>query len=321
MLFRSIQLHRLKVPLDRDIIFVAESGEEGTTHVGIDFLVEKHWEKIACEFALNEGGRVNVSNGRVNYVAVSTTEKVPRPFIISAKGTSGHASRPREDNAIVHLASAIAKIGEWQAPMRLNETTREFFRRMAAISGPEDAFLLTHLDETDSQEKLRRRNGTFYAMTRTTLVPTIIKGGFRINVIPGDAIAQVDVRVLPDENIEQLADALRKLINDSLVEVVPPVGGRPTATPSQHDTEMFHALERAQQRVFPGAVTLPMMVVGATDSAQFRAKGVQAYGVGNVYSENEVTGMHGNDERLSIAGLGRFIEFIWNAVTDIAAAK
>ena len=133
--------------------------------------------------------------------------------------------------------------------------------------------------------------------------------------------AQVDVRALPDENIEQLADALRKLINDSLVEVVPPVGGRPTATPSRHDTEMFHALERAQQRVFPGAVTLPMMVVGATDSAQLRAKGVQAYGVGNVYSENEVTGMHGNDERLSIAGLGRLIEFIWNAVTDIAAAK
>ena len=316
-----LQLHRLKIPLDRDVIFVAEAGEEGTTHVGIDFLVAKHWDKIACEYALNEGGRINEADGKVNYVAVSTTEKVPRPFLISAKGTSGHASRPRGDNPIVHLAAAIAKIGEWQAPQRLNDTTREFFRRMAAISSPEDAQMLTGLDSAAAQERLRQRNGTFYAMTRTTLVPTMIKGGFRINVIPGDALAHVDVRALPDENLAQLTATLRELVNDPLIEIVPPEGGRPTGTPSRHDTEMFAALERSQQRMFPGAVTLPMMVVGATDSAQLRAKGVQAYGVGNIYGEKELTGMHGNDERLSIRNLGRFIEFIWNAVTDVAAAK
>ena len=316
-----LQLHRLKVPLDRDVIFVAEAGEEGTTHVGIDFLVAKHWEKIACEFALNEGGRINETDGKVNYVAISTTEKVPRPFLISAKGTSGHASRPRFDNPIVHLAAAIAKIGEWQAPMRLNDTTREFFQRMATISAPADAELLTHLDTVTAQEKLRRHNGTFYAMTRTTLVPTIIKGGFRINVIPGDALAQVDVRALPDEDIPRLAGELRKLVNDPLIEVVPPEGGRPTATPSRHDTVMFGALERAQQRLFPGAITVPMMVVGATDSAQLRARGVQAYGIGNIYGEKELTGMHGNDERLSIRSLGRFLEFVWHAVTEVAAAR
>lgn len=316
-----LQLHRLKVPLDRDVIFVAEAGEEGTTHVGIDFLVAKHWEKIACEFALNEGGRINETDGKVNYVAISTTEKVPRPFLISAKGTSGHASRPRFDNPIVHLAAAIAKIGEWQAPMRLNDTTREFFQRMATISAPADAELLTHLDTVTAQEKLRRHNGTFYAMTRTTLVPTIIKGGFRINVIPGDALAQVDVRALPDEDIPRLAGELRKLVNDPLIEVVPPEGGRPTATPSRHDTVMFGALERAQQRLFPGAITVPMMVVGATDSAQLRARGVQAYGIGNIYGEKELSGMHGNDERLSIRSLGRFLEFVWLAVTEVAATR
>lgn len=319
-----LQLHRLKVPLERDVIFVAEAGEEGTTHVGIDFLVARHWEKIACEYALNEGGRINEVDGRVNYVAVSTTEKVPRPFLISAKGTSGHASRPRSDNAIVHLAAAIAKVGEWQAPMRLNETTREFFGRMAGISPAEDARMLRTLlgggATAEAERWLRERNGTFYAMTRTTLVPTIIKGGFRINVIPGDALAQVDVRALPDEDIGRLTEALRKLINDPQIEVVPPEGGRPTATPSRHDTEMFGALERAQQRMFPGAITVPIMVVGATDSAQLRARGVQAYGVGNIYGEKELTGMHGNDERLSIKNLGRFIEYIWQVVAEVAAS-
>jgi len=168
---------------------------------------------------------------------------------------------------------------------------------------------------------LRLNFGTYHAMTRTTLVPTIIKGGFRINVIPGDALAQIDVRALPDEDVERLAEALRKVINDPQIEVVPPVGGRPASVPSRHDNELFGALERSQKRQFPGAITMPMMVVGATDSAQLRAKGVQAYGVGTVYADKEVTGMHGNDERISVKGLGQFMEFIWHAVLDVAAAK
>ena len=107
-------LHRLKVPLDRDVILVAEAGEESFTQVGIDFLVKNHWEKIECEFALNEGGRIFEKNGRIQYVGVATTEKVPRPILLSARGTSGHGSQPRMDNAIVHLAAAIAKLSQEQ---------------------------------------------------------------------------------------------------------------------------------------------------------------------------------------------------------------
>src|SRR5687767_3699175 len=117
-------LHRAKVPLDRDIIFLAESGEESSTHVGIDFMVKQHWDKIACEFALNEGGRIFQKSNRVQYVGVSTTEKVPRPILLSAQGTSGHGSQPRMDNPIVRLSAAVGKFATWQPPMRLNDTTR-----------------------------------------------------------------------------------------------------------------------------------------------------------------------------------------------------
>ncbi len=321
-----LQLHRLKIPLDRDVIFLSESGEEGTTHVGIDFMVKQHWDKIECEFALNEGGRIYESGGKVQYVGVSTTEKVPRPFLLSAKGTSGHGSRPRPDNAITHLAAAVAKVGNWQAPMRLNDTTRAFFARLAKISPPAEAFLYSHLEDPEVgamvQETIRLKDFNYNSMLRTTLVPTIIKGGFRSNVIPGDALATLDVRALPDEDIPALAETLRQLINDPAVEVVPPAGaGRPATAPSRFDTELFAALERAQQRTFPDAVTLPTMVTGATDSAQLRARGVQAYGVGSVVGDREVSGVHGNDERLSIEGLGRFLEFLYSAVVDVAAAK
>src|SRR4051794_16947032 len=127
-------LHRLKVPLDRDVILLAEAGEEGTTQFGIDFMVDKHWDDIACEYALNEGGGINEINGKVQYVAVSTTQKVPRGFSLVAHGTSGHGSAPRLDNAIAHLAAAVDKTARWESPMRLNETTRRFFQQMAKIS-------------------------------------------------------------------------------------------------------------------------------------------------------------------------------------------
>ncbi len=227
----------------------------------------------------------------------------------------------------MHLAAAIAKIGQWQPPMRLNETTREFFARLAKISPPEEAFLYQHLEDPVHgpvvQEKLRASNVTYNAMLRTTLSPNIIKGGFRVNVIPGDALATVDVRTLPDEDFEKFLQTLRDLINDPAVEVVSASSGkaRPKAPPSKLDSELFHALERAQQRMFPDAVTIPILLTGATDSAQLRAKGVQAYGIGSVMTDEESARFHGNDERLSVAGIRKFLEFMWLAVVDVAATR
>ena len=316
-------LHRLKVPLDRDVIFLAEAGEEGTSTVGIDYMVQQHWDKIECEYALNEGGMIYAVNGKVKYVGVATTEKVPRGFKLVARGTSGHGSVPRQDNAITHLAAAVGKVGNWQAPMRLNETTRAFFSRLAKISPADEGYLYSKLEDPNNseavQEKIRAANPMYNSMLRTSIVPTIIKGGFRSNVIPGDAEATLDVRAVPDEDIEALAGSLRKLINDPAVEVVPPAArGRPASPPSKLDTEMFRALENAQTRLFPGTITVPLMLTGATDSAQLRAKGVQAYGLGSVA---EVSVAHGNDERISVDGLGKFVELIYWAVIEVAASR
>jgi acetylornithine deacetylase/succinyl-diaminopimelate desuccinylase-like protein len=114
-----LELHRRKVPLDRDVILLAEAGEEGTTQYGIDFMVAQHWDKIECEYVLNEGGAIHESNGKVDYASVGTTEKVPRAMMLVARGSSGHASMPRLDNPIAHLGAAVGKLLAWQPPMRI----------------------------------------------------------------------------------------------------------------------------------------------------------------------------------------------------------
>jgi acetylornithine deacetylase/succinyl-diaminopimelate desuccinylase-like protein len=152
----------------------------------------------------------------------------------------------------------------------------------------------------------------------------MMNAGFRTNVIPSEATAYLDVRALPDENVTQLAEHLRKLIDDPKVEVrLPRGGGRPAAPPSRIDTEMFRALERAQRRLFPGAITLPAMLPGATDMAQLRAKGIQAYGIGPVVdlSDGGLGGAHSDDEHLSLVALEKLIEFLWTAVIEAAAAR
>jgi acetylornithine deacetylase/succinyl-diaminopimelate desuccinylase-like protein len=316
-------LHRLKVPLDRDVILLAEAGEEGTTQFGIDFMVEKHWDEIACEYAFNEGGNVPEENGKVQYVAVSTTQKVPRGFSLVAHGTSGHGSAPRVDNAIAHLAAAVSKAANWEAPMRMNETTRRFFQQMAKISPAGKADLYSRVEDPVVQRKLREFEPAYYSMLRTSLVPTIIKGGFRSNVIPADAEARFDVRALPDENMDALKAELTKLFDDPQIKIVDQERSheRPAAAPSGLDTDGFHALEHAQQKVFPGVPTIPIMQVGATDSAQLRVKGVQAYDIGTVMSNEDMKRVHGNDERVQIAGFGKFVQFLFTATVELAGAK
>ena len=317
-------LHRSQMPLARDVILLAEGGEEGTTEVGIDYMVAHHWDDIDAEFALNEGGQLRAPDGTVEIVRIATTEKVPwRGIKLVARGTAGHGSAPRLDNPIVHLAAAVAKVGAYQSPMRLNETTRVYLERLATISPPDVAFRYRNLENPRFSERiqaqLRESDIATNSMLRTSISPNIITGGFRRNVIPAEAEAELDIRALPDEHLEEFLTTLRDLIDDPAVEVTAPTSMRPAAPPSRLDSELFHALEQVQEEMFPDAITLPTMLVAATDSAQLRAKGVQAYGVGMI--RDDLSGGHGNDERISVNGLGLFIEYLYRVVVEVAGAE
>ncbi len=327
-LMMLLLLKRTGAPLDRDVIFLAEAGEEGTTRVGIDFMVNQHFPEIDAEYALTEGGQATLENGRVTVVQIQTTEKVPRPVGLVAKGTSGHGSVPRTDNALVHLSAAVAKLGAWETPMRWNDTTRTYFERLAAISPPEKAARYKGLADPERSAAIERylaeHEPQHYSMLRTSVVPTILKGGFRRNVIPSEAEATLDVRALPDEDMPKFYEEMRRVIGDPAVKIeTQTTGMRPAPPPSRLDTEMFRALEQVSQRLYPGSTTLPAMSTGATDMAQLRARGIQCYGIGPAGTDNDRTnyGAHSDVERLPELSLYRFAEFTWNAVLEVAGSK
>jgi acetylornithine deacetylase/succinyl-diaminopimelate desuccinylase-like protein len=162
-----------------------------------------------------------------------------------------------------------------------------------------------------------------YSILRTSISPTLIKAGFRQNVIPSEAEAFLDVRALPDEDMDRLRGEIRRVIADSNVDVLATGRGRPAGAPSRIDTEMFRALERVQRRMFPGAITLPSMLTGATDMAQLRARGVQAYGIGPIVDDADgaIGGAHTDDERLAETSLVKLVEYQWRAVLEVAASR
>ena len=323
-----LMLERYGVELDRDVIFLAEAGEEGTPDVGINFMVEKHWDKIAAEYCLAEGGGGILEDQGVKVVEVQTTEKMPRRVTLVARGTAGHGSRPSIDNPVAAIGRAVARAAAWQTEMRLNETTKAYFERLAAISDPEDAFRYRNIENPEEsaaiQQHFLETNATYYSTLRTSVVPTIINGGFRKNVIPSEATAVLDIRMLPDEDVDAFYGELARIIDDPNIEIVPEDIYRPAAPPSGIDNEMFETLERVAAEMYPDATVLPKMSTGATDMSQVRAMGVPAYGIGPIRSaaeRNSGNGAHSDNERISEEAMIDFLQFMWTVVIDVAAAR
>jgi acetylornithine deacetylase/succinyl-diaminopimelate desuccinylase-like protein len=318
-------LKRMNITLNRDVIFLAEAGEEGTATFGIDYMVKEHWPEIECEYALAEGGAIVEEAGRPRYLLVSNTEKNPQRIRLVAHGTAGHASRPTMDNAVVHLAAAVAKAGTWQTPLRLSETTRAYFAGLAPLVRPEYGAryraLLDPKRAAEIDRYFRKEEPAHYSVLRTSVVPTMVSAGFRSNVIPSEAEATLDVRALPDEDMVRFVAELRRVIDDPAVEVIPPkTNARPFSAPSRLDSEMYRAIEKAGRQIF-NAPTLPYLMTGATDMAQLRAKGVQAYGTGPAATAEEgpLGGAHGDDEHISIASLMSLMRWTWETVVEVGA--
>jgi acetylornithine deacetylase/succinyl-diaminopimelate desuccinylase-like protein len=321
-----IALKRSNLRLNRDVIFLATADEEQGGDASIKVLIEKYWNKFAAGFAINEGGRVIVQNGKVQYVAVQASEKVPVNVAVIARGPSGHASLPTKDNAVVHLAAAIAKIGAYTTPVHFTTIVRRYFEQLAPLESDEIGKWIRSLDTPDrgdhAQRVISEANPAWNAMLRDTIAPTILSAGVRANVIPSEARANLNIRLLPGDTIDVLVAELTKLVNDPQIrfEVQPDAGL--AAPPSSLDTDFYATITKAAAQEFSGAPVLPLLSPGATDSAQLRLHDVQAYGLLPFpLTDEDTRRMHADDERIPLASFDKGVDFLARVVAEFAASK
>jgi acetylornithine deacetylase/succinyl-diaminopimelate desuccinylase-like protein len=321
-----VALKRAGARLNRDVIFLAESDEEARGDLGIQVAIQKYWDKIAAGYALNEEGRVIARGGKVQYVAVQTTEKISLNVLMTATGTSGHASMPRPDNPIVHLAAAVAKIGAYEAPVNLTVVTRAYFEQLAQVADPEIGKWMRALETPERMDHAARvlsdASPMWNSMLRDTIAPTIFRAGFRHNVVPSEAQATLNIRLLPGDSIQALIEQMQKLGNDPQVRFELEKQPGPPPPPSSLDSELYQTIERIVPLEFPGAVVAPMISTGATDSAPLRLHGVQAYGLLPFpLAEEDVRRMHADDERIPLDSFHKGIEFLYRVVDAFAVAR
>ncbi|HEU4694666.1 MAG TPA: M20/M25/M40 family metallo-hydrolase, partial [Vicinamibacterales bacterium] len=322
-------LKRTGVPLDRDVIFMAEAGEEGAPEFGAQFMIDNHLSAIDAEYCFAEGGGIVRTGGKVTQANVGTTEKEPRPIELIARGPAGHGSVPSKNNAVNRLSAALARIAEWVPPLQINETTVAYFRTLSTLVAPDVAQRYRDVLNPDPKvsapaaEWLLEHQPQHWSMLHTSLVPTIIDGGYRYNVIPSEAKAVVDVRLHPEEDQKTFLDRVRAVVNDPSIEVRWWRDPYRPAGASRLNTEAYSVLQN-QLKAHYDATVLPMMGTGATDMAQVRSKGIQCYGIGPAVDSEDAGkgfGAHSDQERILESELHRFVRLQHDVVLELARAR
>jgi len=318
-----ILLKRLGVPLERDVLFLAECDEESGGKLGVAWMLEHHREEIDAEYAINEGGRTERDGDRIAWLGVQSSEKRGVNYTLTATGASGHASMPRADNCIVSLARAVTRVTQPPFPAALTPVTREFFSLVAQGEPPAVRAAMERLADPaalDAAAEALADDLMMSAMLRNTVSPTIIKGGFRANVIPASAEVTLNCRLLPGTDPEAFRCALEARIADPAVRVSFTPPRRPEGPSMPFHGPVVEAVREVAARFMPGTPVVPLLSTGATDSAQLRSAGIEAYGLLPFpLTREDAARMHGNDERMPVASLAMGLQFLYGVTAAIAS--
>jgi acetylornithine deacetylase/succinyl-diaminopimelate desuccinylase-like protein len=312
--------------LDRDIILLGTAAEEGGDQ-GIGTVIAKHFDLIKdAEFALNEGGRVRARNGKIYSINIQVTEKISYVVTATAQGSSGHGSVPLPDNPIAALARALSRVHESKQPVRLSDVTRAYFGGLARVE-PDPAMreAMRALAAARNQPAVLKaaailsRDPVHNAVLRDAVSLTMVSGGIRANIIPSEATATLNARILPDSDIKAFVADLNRIGGEKQVtfaiqrepQKAPPISG--TKTP------LYLAMESVGTAMAPDAAVVPMLSTGATDGAALRAAGIPTYGILPLPLEQEdELRMHADNERVPIASLGWGTEYLYRVLSTVA---
>ncbi len=339
-----IRLAKQKIPLERDLILLAEADEESGRY-GTEWLAENYFKEIDCTAALNEGGWIiENSDGSVRYVSISTADKISAWIKLTAHGTTTHSSLPVPNDAISQLAKALSELANYRTKVHLLSSTRQFLLTMAQVSpAPRSEEFQQVVNGSDARQveaadREISKDPLLNAIMRNTFAPVFLNAGFRGNVIPGSAEATINLRLLPGTNIDEILAEIRGVIRNPQIDITLAGGGDPSTEddvpalhkhfeeisavqPSATDTELYRALALQGQAAFHAPVT-PYLFQAGTDAAAWRKRGIPVYGIYPYpIASGDLSRMHGNDERVRVRSLAQGTEMIYKVLLQVAATS
>lgn len=313
-------LKREGKPLARDLIWMTNADEEAGGNLGAGWMVKEHPDLIRAEHALNEGAGFTMDILGRRFFTIQVAEKGSARFALRARGRPGHGSMPHRDNAVIKLANAIGRIGAAEMPHHVTPVAKSFVEGLAANVEPRlQSDLLSLLDPQKFSGALARlpldgHTAAFYAMFHDTITPTILSAGTKVNVIPSDARAQCDARILPGQTPENFWNAVLPMLGSD-IELEPLSNA--TGFASDYHTPLFENIKQVLSRHQPNAPALPYMVVGATDARHVRKLGTKVYGFcPMIVTADDLDGVHAHDERISTENLGFGTRVLYEVVNE-----
>jgi acetylornithine deacetylase/succinyl-diaminopimelate desuccinylase-like protein len=318
-----VMLKREKVELDRDVIFLAVADEEAEG-TGTDWFIAHQREMLEnAEFLINEGGENLLENGKVKYVGVDVGEKTTFWLHVVAHGRPGHASRPIADSAPNRLVRALDRILAYRTPLKVLPVVEEFLREMAPYEPPEQAREYRNIRKALKDEKFQQdveKDEALNFLLRDTISLTMMGGSEQTNVIPPEAWANLDVRILPGGNPKALLEQIRRVVDDPNVTVEPLNAEFRKANYSPTNTALYDAIRKVSEKYFPGAPVVPHITSGYTENQRYRPLGIDAYGFcPYTATEEEGNTEHGNDERIRVEEVRRGPRILFDVVAAVAA--
>jgi acetylornithine deacetylase/succinyl-diaminopimelate desuccinylase-like protein len=318
-----VMLKREKIALDRDVIFLAVADEEAAG-TGTDWFIANQRGLLRdAEFLINEGGENLLQNGKVRYVGVDVGEKTPLWLHITAHGRPGHGSRPIPESAPNRLVRALNRLIQYQPPLHVLPVVDEFFKTMAPYEPPERARMFTDIRKAIQDKNVQQQiaaDESINFLLRDTIAVTMLGGSQQTNVIPPEAWANVDVRLLPGADPKEFLESVRRVVNDPNVTVEPENAEFRVANSSPTDTALYSAIRGVTRAYFGAVPVAPRITSGYTENQRYRPLGIHAYGY-SPYTATEEEGSteHGNDERVRVEELRRAPKILYDVVTRVAA--
>lgn len=317
-----LALSRWKVPLNRDVIFMATADEEAGGAFGAGWIVKNHPEAFrGAGFVLNEGGDGSVDNGRQQF-GIEVTQKVPLWLKLTATGNPGHGSSPQVSTSVTRLIRALERLRTYQFAPRIVPAVDAYFKGIAPNAGEwKDAFanMAATIQDPNALLTLQTQMPGLAALTRNTCSITMLEGSSKINVVPPEASAQIDCRTLPDQDHAAFIAELTQVLNEPAIRIEKIMGFTPAVSPQ--DNVAYKAMVDVTRQHFPQATIIPSVSTGFTDSHFFRDLGIPSYGYAPfLIPSDQEGGVHGNNERMSEANIRRGTQVMLDVVKRIVQA-